>query len=427
MIDALDPRPHGEGALRAIGLATTATTFLVLSLLAACGDSSSASPNDPRIELEDGWIVVVQIRGGDEVTAAILVEDPTADGDLDLSDGLSIPGRGEVFASPFEDGVIFALDGEAPRLTRYRVSPSGQFEEEGTLAFLSFTPPRNFVPSSFPFASETKGYIIDPLGAQVIIYDPTTMTTIGTVDVPTDLVPGLDFFPAIGYDVLRLQGHILVSVGFINTAAEVISPRSLILLLDPETDTIDRVFSTETCGYLRHGRLTANGSVLLGSDVFTTSLEWTSEGLEGGPVCVLRINSDLEVTAVAPPNALTDDVPGGTFIFVSDTAAFVRVLDESAAPPRPITSFELNAGSYWRWGFISGIGSEPTFRLVDESPLSPAFSTATERFDEDRRLVIDRGVDLSSTTIVQLRPDGSFTPGLRSTQIITNVFPVSLR
>ena len=100
-------------------------------LFASC-DSGGEEPGAP-ISAQEAFAVVVAVRGGDESTAVVVVEDAREPGALDLSDALTLP-IGSVVGSPFERDSLFAISGESPRLTRWRVTADG-FEEGPTLAF----------------------------------------------------------------------------------------------------------------------------------------------------------------------------------------------------------------------------------------------------------------------------------------------------
>jgi len=393
------------------------------------GDSAEDDAGPPAVDAgtgpSEGWIVTVQIRGGDEVTSALFVEEIGEPVELDLSGGLALPGRGAAFTSPFEPGVLFASSREAPRLTRYRARPGGPFEEEATVQLAGLAaPPRALGADNYFVVGPRKAYVFDPFAGDFLVLDLQQMTLEGRIALPMDDIPGPNLFPAVGAGAVRRADRLLVPIGFANSIQDVVSPTSLLVVLDTDEDRVEQVLSTEVCGYLRHVWTTDSGDVLLGSDVFTTALEVASDGERGGPTCVIRLGEDLRFAdaPVAPPGALTDGTPAGSFVFVSDSSSFVRALDRSALPATPLSRLELNNGAYWRWGFITGIGASPSFRVVEGSALGTGFSAT---FDvHGRRFAVESRADFSGSTLVELRPDGTLVEGLRTDQLFVGLAPL---
>ncbi len=411
----------------------TSVLTLLAAMLGACGDDPEGAP-DAALDAGEGpplerFVAVVQIRGGTEASAAILIEDPADDVMLDLGEGLTIPGRGDAVGTPFEPDVLFTMTSEAPRIERYRVTRAGDFVNEGTLALdaVLLSPPQALTWRSAIFVSPEKAYLFDPFGARMILWNPTTMTVLGDAPLPEDLeIPGPLLFPVIGGNSFVREGELVFTIGFTNSGTDQISETSFIVFADTERDEVTRVLTPDECGYLLHGWETAEGELLYGTDVFSTAFEAATDGDVGGPSCVLRVRgANFTTERVAPPGDLTAGRRAGSFLFVSDTSAFVRVLDEDAlpGPASSLTRIELNNNPYWRWGFIADFASRE-FSEVEGSPLGAGFVTSVTQ--RGRRFALVSDTDFMGSRVVELFPDGTLRPGLRTTQALRNVVALTL-
>ncbi|MEM7138696.1 MAG: hypothetical protein AAF500_19110 [Myxococcota bacterium] len=375
------------------------------------------------------FAVVVQFAESSGAAVALL-DDLDADQEIDLGSALLIPGNGDAFGSPFESDVIFAWSGDAPRLTRYRVGADGSFTSEGTLALdgMVLGAPNGFWHRDFMVVSREKAYVLDGVSGSLISWNPSTMRPGERLTLPPDTeIPGPRLGPVVGADRFVTDDRLVFTAGFTNSLADDISSTSFIVFANTADDELERLLAPDQCGYLQHGRMTAAGDFLFSSGVRTTGYEVASEGRVGGPSCVLRVDGeDFSVERIAPPGALTDGRNAGGFIFVSDTSAFVRVLDDSAVPggdPSRLTRVELTAGEFWRWGFIRDLDTRD-FEFVADSELGLAAAQTAQV--GDRMVSIVYSADLQGSQVSELRPDGTIVPGVFTTLNIRNIIPLDI-
>ncbi|MEM1413609.1 MAG: hypothetical protein AAGH15_01850 [Myxococcota bacterium] len=360
------------------------------------------------------------------MTSVVLLPDLDASRTLELGEAVTFPGNAAVFGSPFEPNAVFVLDGESPNLTRFEVGRDGTFVEGETLALAGtiLTPPGILISTVFFFAGPEQAYFFDAFAGALLHWNPVTMTVTNTLEIPPEVeIPGPNLFPFVGSRPVRSGDRFFASIGFTNTAANRISQTSLIVVVDVANDRIEEVLSTDLCAYLIHPHVAANGDVLVGTDVFSTAFEVATEGDQGGPVCVVRISADdLSIRREFEPRVPTGDADAGTFIFVGDQSAFMRVLDPEALPDTPLTRIELNNGEFWRWGFLPSFDADALTLIPDEGLGSGIARALTV---DGRRFAVDIDGELG-TRLVELRPDGSLVPGPASNQSILNVFPLTL-
>ncbi|MEM1418142.1 MAG: hypothetical protein AAGH15_24820 [Myxococcota bacterium] len=413
--------------------------LILATALVACGGTEPAElPPDMPADLgaaegtgdlgapeaRDRFGLHVGTTGGDATGLVLLVDDVTAEGELDLATGLTVERGSNVFASPFLPDRFFVFDGAQPVLTRYRVTPDGRFEEEEQLAFPGLlTPPRFLAPASFVFADERRAYLFDAFAAELILWDPVELSVIDAIAVPTEDVPGPNLLPLVAVEPGRAGQRVVYPISFANSVTDIAHPRTLVAVLDTETDSLETLLVTETCGYLRHVWITEDGDALLSTDIFSTAVNFASEGARAGPSCVLRLDLETMTLDDAPVLAEGEALggnPGGSFAFVSDDRAFVRVLDLDALPDGgALTTVELTNGAYWRWGFVDGLDGA-SFRFVEGATLGTGFARALTV--HGRRLSTEPiGTD-AGTRVVELGVDGSRRPGVRTGQNLLHVF-----
>ncbi|MEM9073363.1 MAG: hypothetical protein AAGE52_32965, partial [Myxococcota bacterium] len=390
-------------------------------------DRTDAGDADAALgEPVERFAVVVAVRGtGVDSTSVVLVDDLGADTAIDLSESLVVPSLGSAFGSPFERDVLFAWSGDAPRLTRFRVRRDGSFVEEAELALDGrvLTPPRGVAVTDFMVVARDKAYLLDSASGAIIQWNPETMVMEARLDVPGDIeIPGPRLGPVTGDDQLLTDDELVFTVGFTNSREDNISSTSFVVFVDIANDEVRRVLTPDECGYLRHGRTTATGDFLFSTGVRSTAYEVSSAGRIGGPSCILRVAGDtFNAEVLAPPGALTEDRAAGSFIFVSDDSAFVRVLDETALPGEPtsLTRLELNNGQYWRWGFVRDFASGE-FEVVAGSELRAGFAPSWEV--AGRRYAVEYETDFIGSRILELQPSGALRPGLRTVHTVRNIF-----
>lgn len=122
-----------------------------------------------------------------------------------------------------------------------------------------------------------KAYVLDGIVGSLIQWNPTTMEVEAQFRIPDDLeIPGPARGPIVGADRLL------------------------------------NAWATE------------DGDLLFSTGVRSTAYQVATEGLIGGPSCVLQVDGDdFSAAPIAPPRELTDGRVAGSYIFVSDNSAFV--------------------------------------------------------------------------------------------------------
>lgn len=364
------------------------------------------------------FAVTTQIAGTTPVTLVGLVDSLAENVALDPMTAIEAGQRGFGFG-PEGEGVVFVLDGETARITRYDIDPEGVPSEGDTLSAQNLLQTaRGATAGNFAFVGPNKAYAIDPLNQQVIVWDPTAMVLSEIIDVGEAMALS-DFVPVLGYNTLRRGTELVVVMGYRRLTTIDYATESRILFFDTETDTVVEAVTVEDCALLQHAFATESGDIHAGSDVFTAVARLT--GTAGGPECMVRIPAGEYATdSYALFSSRTNGVVAGSLLQQSGTRAYVRVLDESLLPEGPLTSGELNGTPAWRWGLLDLASAEPLTVLTDLEPQA----AVAQPFIIDGRFYSNEFDDFDESRVVGLSGTESPEPGVSSLGIIRNVFRV---
>lgn len=110
---------------------------------------------------------------------------------LDFARAIEIPGYGDAWVY---NGALYVADGEAPRVTRYRLEDDGSLRWEVQIDFSAY----GLLGAAFwdqEFLSPTKAYLSNVANLEYVVWNPTTMEITGTVPWPElDFGDGLEPF-----------------------------------------------------------------------------------------------------------------------------------------------------------------------------------------------------------------------------------------
>jgi len=395
--------------------------FLVLMALAACGGtepSPALSPSPDPPDGEDDLVYAVSIRiPGTPVSAFVaLVDSIDASRRLDLGEAIEIP-NGGIAVGPERGGSVFLVDGATPQFEKIDVLPDGTLERRGLLSTQRFSLTSSGVAAgNFFFLSETKAYVIDTLAFLIIVWNPETLEIVDTIDFSEARVPGT--LSVVGNTSVRRDSELVFALSLV--ADSTFQPDSTLVFIDVETDTVNRVVKVPDCSAVSDLMLTANGSLYAASDVASVFNRLSGRN-DDTAECFVRVppgTYDLEDYTLFSER--TGGQLAGTMLQLSDTRAYVRVLDESQLPTSILDIPDVNGASAWSWGIVDLSGSTP-FQPLGGLDLKAGSTNpiiiegAFWATESDDGFVSSNLVDLSSETP---------RPGLTSTGVILNAFRV---
>lgn len=158
---------------------------LVAAAVLAAGCGSEGGGDGGVCGAEDGVLETAYVVGsivfGERDQAGYVAPRETLAGcgDEKLKHAYEFAGLADVWV---EDGAVFVASGEAPTITRYALTDAGELAPQGTVSFGSY----GVISAAFwnnKFASAEKAYMANG-PTQFVVWNPTTMTITGTVDLP---------------------------------------------------------------------------------------------------------------------------------------------------------------------------------------------------------------------------------------------------
>lgn len=316
-----------------------------------------------------------------------------AGGEIDVSEGAIEVGAG--VACAVWKSAVFVARVESPTMTRYDVV-DGELVEGATVSFMGFgLTSLGALSGQIQIFTDDKAYFFDPIFGQIIVWNPTTMTTVEAIELT-----GFDPPDGLGLSRIRsgrIGDRLFLWANYVNEQGFNVA-RSVFAFVDPVTDefTTDTI---ETCGgFLSATVTTDNGDTYFGStagDAINHAL-----GFEGTfPPCAVRVRegaTEVDDTFVADLNQLTGVGPSaGPFVGVGNLG-FLLAYDETAMPVDPLlTSFEHTALDNWRFYAVE-LGSTTPATLVEDLPIGQGIGGSAV-FD-GRGFLIRFARDFSSTS-----------------------------
>ncbi|MEM7135160.1 MAG: hypothetical protein AAF500_01205 [Myxococcota bacterium] len=320
-----------------------------------------------------------------------------AGGDIDATDN-GIEVGGGVSCAVWRNSV-YAASFQSPTITRYDLI-EGELVEGDTVSFMNFgVVSLAGLSSQIQVFSDTKAYFFDPQFAQIVVWNPTTMTTVEAIQLT-----GFDAPPGTVLSRVRagrIDDRLVLWSTYVDDQG-FSAPTSVFAFVDPETDEFV-TDTVDTCGGLISEFVTTtNGDTYIGSsaaDAINHAL-----GFEGTfPPCIVRLRAgatEVDATFLGDPNALTGIGPTGGPLAGSGDAGFLVAYDESTMPLDPLrTGTEHTALENWLVYQVE-LGSTTPGTRVEALPAGQGVGGTTS-FD-GRGFLTRTARDFSGTTFFDL-------------------------
>jgi hypothetical protein len=313
----------------------------------ACADDELDARDTAQAEATAGdgplYLIASSFSAGDQ-TETYLVTTPTFDKDteIDATDGPKL--LGGIVPNVVGHAVIVP-DSNGPVLLRYELDAADRLEMAQSLSFsgVGLTEIKSF---HVYIVSEEKGYVFDPAGARIIVWNPSTMTL---ADAQIDLAetrrdgwaPNLVF----EHSGPRRRGNqLLIPLGWTDQD-ENSRHASGVVTLDTETDEVVAIVEDERCGE-SYATIEAPGG-----DIYFFPPDWSSAqhyfAEDFRPTCVLRVRpgaitfeSDyaLDLSQLGSGSAAAGAVPDG------ETGFYFTAVDEAL-----YDDGRNESGAFWRF------------------------------------------------------------------------------
>ncbi|HTV17459.1 MAG TPA: hypothetical protein VMG12_02275 [Polyangiaceae bacterium] len=376
------------------------------------GTPATDTPSDGAANPSPLYVVSTGIISGDDFLG-YLATVPSLDAGttFDLDRAVEVGAGAWIFSRPGDDSVFVASLLDAT-IVRWQVLGDARFERRETLDFGGVGLSTAYLAASAPIFSAEKSYFVDEDQDQVVIWNPARMELIGTIALGDENQGTLRPIPE---GALLVQGdELLVTVGWRDPDdTSVYGDHVRLVRIDTTTDQIAGA-TTETRN--SHEAFSAKASD--GTSYFSPySLyaAYTQIGAgHGAPSVALRIQppaTSFDASYELDLSALVGGRPAGDFTLLDDQTALIRAWHPELVDPVDPASWQdvlWNQAGFWWWRWH--IGDAAATRIENQEPGALGASV----FAMDDKIYSTRyAADLSSTTLVEITPDGEFLPAMQ--------------
>jgi hypothetical protein len=398
-------RHDGRARLRSLRHLANVSVLAALGA-AACSDSG-AGPG-PGATGGPLYVVAPWVFTGDDSTAYVTTVPSLEAGEVDLRNAIEYPNGAAVFGKSKQGDFYVAPFGQ-PIVERWSVAADGKFQKLGTVSFANLGIADA---GGAQVLSQGKAYFLG--GREIVVWDPVQMKFLKTVPLPS--LENGNFDPSAGMIALG-DDRLLVYLHWTDPEEWTKwDEHSTHVVFDTRTDSVVSSVDEARCEMLEpFGRKTTDGKTYFSSDPAYQLLERAYGPAHGTRSCGLRLlNADgtFDPTFALDPSSLVGGRPAGTVTMVSDDMAFIDVFHPELAggeitPENVDKASNSAAYRFWTWR----LGDAEAKDVVVQSPRTS--SSLWQYVSEDGRVFVqDHTMDYGRWQLLELKPDGSVTPGL---------------
>lgn len=342
--------------------------LLTVGLVAGgCSDDSDGAGGTGGEGAESVFVVCAFIVGAEFTGFVATVPSLGSDQVFDLSAAIEVGGR-PICAAQGEE--VFVTDPTRPAITKYTLDDAGVLIQGDTVSFANVGsgPLDGIQTELIQFIDAERAYFIDRSLLQAVIWNPSTMEVIGSVDIPLPIPDGLTL--SGGGGIVRRGTTIVMPFGF-STNLDVNASTEVFAFLDTTTDTV--TFDTFTeCGAIQTARTMANGDTYFASNAVAAASYRL--GLPGSfPPCVVRLPSGamaIDRDFTLELNDLVGGAPAASLLPGPGDSAFLAAYDESVRPISDSDSAaEIVGADAWRVYSVEDTGASAPAAPVPGVPL----------------------------------------------------------
>ena len=403
--------------MKSARIAQRATAAIVLGLLSFQAAGCSAEETDSEGSAATTPLYVVSTTSyGQELGSAstLLISTQTLEsGTADMRSGIELGGAVRVWPSK-TPGTFFATSPERASILKYELAPDGQIKQTKELGLSGPATGITSLASTGGVTiavSETKAYLFDSVTWKAVVWNPSSMTITGTIDLSM-LASDLPGFFSSGPIAPGLQrgDEIVLFTFYTDPQQGRVSGLTRVLFLDTKTDAV-RIAETRDCGGVAHAVKNQAGDIVGASDTWAAA----AHRLGRGPApCLVRIRAGEHAFDPGWQGKLSAVAPGATIggiMPAPDGDFYFRLLDETITAIRPdSTASEVYGAPAWRMVRVS----QAFDRAAEPVPsLAPAAGAIVWFQVGDQVYANESAADFSSTKLLNLKAGPSPTPALQ--------------
>ena len=337
---------------------------------------------------------------------------------LSISDSSTIvlDFQGEVLEG-LEENVFFTSSRDAPEITKWRVTENGIVQED-VVSFLNFG--LTFTFNTNKVVSETRAYYLDLFASRLIVWNPSTMETVG--EIPFGLGPEDGRIPV--YPIFLVtpdNSKLVLSVSWINPVDWSNGGRVGVIEIDLATEEVTFFEETRT-KHIVNINETPSGEIYYGPYDSWAGVRVLGEEFGSGSILLKA----LPGTGQPDPDfsldlsALTGGRPAGNYFQVSEDRAFMKVFYEEEAGEFDGNVFDYIFGEKYKW-WTWEVGSETATEVPDQPFVN---SGIQNYFVDGRRFISTTNNDFTTSILTELSPTGEFVPTVTVIGLLAGVAQV---
>jgi hypothetical protein len=272
------------------------------------------------------YLVAASFITGDDIeTYLVTTETFDESTSIDPTNGPKLLGGIDVVVG---GGGIFAPDSNGPELVRYEIDAKNQLKKSAELSFAGVGMTALY--GNYVYVvSETKGYVFDPEGPRIVVWNPSTMKLTGK-QIELAAVSREGWSPNLTLG--------LVNQGALRRGSQLLAPLSWsdqdgnsryasgVLVLDTERDEVVAVDDDERCGEAMTSVAAPNGDIYFFPPAWSATTHYFTD--DHKPTCILRVPAgknefdpdyELDLSALGSGSAAAGAIPDGKtgFFFLS--------------------------------------------------------------------------------------------------------------
>jgi hypothetical protein len=327
-----------------------------------------------------------------------------------LDNAVELPDSGIAF-NRHGDPWVYWASGTEPTITRWEVAADGSFTRGPSMSLANLGLVDASAAADSPIFSADKSYFVDQAQGTIIIWNPSTMTLLGTI--PLDVGTGGPLSPIV-FSTLGVNGDRLFASMYSWSDQDWtrMGDSARLFVIDASSNTVLRSVDESRCNQLALGGVASDGTAYFSSRSYFTLPRLVFGDGYGAASCSLRVvppGEEFDAGFDVDLSSLVGGRPAGDFTLVNDDTAFIRVwhTESVSKPTRDNWDTMRNEAGFrwWRWR----IGAPSAEEIIDQSS---AANTVQLRRVDDRVYALRYTPDYSETTLEELRADGTIVPGL---------------
>jgi hypothetical protein len=379
---------------------------LVAVLSASCGDDATSS-NEAGGDLDTAYVLGTRVWDDSSTTSYFHVA-PSLEQtvQVDPARALEVSGAAKLYAA-YDLGWFAFGEGESPTLSRYTLDDEGRLKKGASISLQQYGVKGLW--DTIYFVSPTKAYYPDRDGAQLIVWNPTSMEVTDVIALPQTAREG--YLANYGYAAIERAGKLLITVGWFDwNETDSVLPATGLLVVDTTTDEVVSFEVDERCGGVTQPITTASGDTMLVSSALAAAAH-RLERLATAP-CALRIRAGsdaIDTEYLTRLGELTGGALSGEPVAGAGDALFLRVFDEElASTDKPMLTWELTGQPAWRW-MRWDIAND---RVEPVANLAPSTSDVLWFRVDGKVYGTETAADYTTTTLIELTAEGGPRRGL---------------